>query len=72
MMNDDMRFYLKELRSTTCACEREKAPYRSFCARCFRALPGDLQRGLYRRMGDGYEEAYEAAFRWLQREGLIE
>ena len=64
--NSDRAFYVKELRSAECFCGKTKKPGRSFCYGCFKALPRDLQIDLYSRMGDGYEEAYDAAVRWLE------
>lgn len=65
----DRKFYLDMLRSDECLCERSKQPGRTFCYRCYKALPHDMQKDLYQRMGAGYEEAVEAACAWLQTEG---
>lgn len=54
-----------ELRSNECRCGRKKQPGRSFCYRCYYALPGEMRRALYRPIGKGYEAAYEAACRFL-------
>lgn len=58
-------FYFEELRSNECQCGEPKRPYHSFCFGCYRSLPQDFQRDLYRRIGHGYEEAYEAAIKHL-------
>ena len=61
----DVRFYLQELQSEECQCGRWKKPGYSFCFICYRRLPRDMQRALYRRVFDGYEEAYEEAVAFL-------
>lgn len=58
--------YLNELMSNECLCGRDKKPGKSFCYSCYKNLPADLQMDLYCRMGDGYEEAYDAAIKWLE------
>ena len=62
---NDRLFYIKELRSEECFCGRWKQSGYSFCYGCYRELPRDMQAALYRRMGEGYELAYEEAVRWL-------
>jgi len=64
----DRKFYLDMLVSDECLCGRSKQPRRTFCYRCFKALPYDMQKELYKRMGAGYEEAVESACAWLQTE----
>lgn len=62
----DAAWYLRELMSDECLCGvRDKYPKRSFCYRCYSALPRDLRDGLYRRIGGGYEEAFEEAHKYL-------
>lgn len=65
-------FYIRELDSEQCLCERPKWRGRSFCYNCYKSLPPDMQRALYRRIGEGYEEAYETAVKWLTEAGHIE
>jgi len=57
-----------ELAGRVCACGAEKGVGKSLCLGCYRSLPTDLQQGLYRRMGEGYEQAYEDASRYLREE----
>lgn len=52
---------VEELRGTSCVCGRAKASGNTFCGACYRRLPQDMRRALYRRLGRGYEEAYAAA-----------
>jgi hypothetical protein len=61
----DTKFYIKELMSDECQCGRLKQHRRSFCYKCYTSLPKHMQRDLYQRMGDGYEEAYDEAVHWL-------
>ncbi|MDY7035541.1 MAG: hypothetical protein SV375_05180 [Thermodesulfobacteriota bacterium] len=63
---NEWKWYVDELMSEQCLCERPKKRHHSFCYRCYRSLPGDLQRALYNRIGDGYEEAFEEAVKWLE------
>ena len=68
MKSEDRKFYIESLASDQCLCERPKKSGFSFCYRCYRTLPVDMQRALYRRMGDGYEEAVNEACQYLQTE----
>ena len=61
----DWKWYFDELMSDECLCGRSKKPSHSFCYRCFKTLPNDMQRDLYSRIGYGYEAAYESAFEYL-------
>lgn len=63
---EEWRWYVEELMSEECLCGRPKRRHYSFCYRCYSALPGDMQKALYRRIGDGYEEAFEEAVKYLQ------
>jgi hypothetical protein len=62
----DAQFLLKELKSDECACGNYKKEGNSFCYKCYSNLPNDMQKALYRRFGNGYEEAYEEAYGWLE------
>lgn len=67
----DIRFYVKELRSDECQCGGGKTRGKSLCYRCYSRLPVEMKKALYRRLGSGYEEAYEAAVRHLSlKEGM--
>jgi hypothetical protein len=57
----------RELIGTTCCCGQPKATKQTFCPKCYYSLPQAMQRALYRRMGEGYEEAY---FRARERLGF--
>ena len=62
----DTKWYLKEFKSNECACGRSKKPRFSFCYQCYIELPDDMQKALYRKFMNGYEEAYDDAFGWLK------
>jgi hypothetical protein len=72
ILMSDFKFYLQELNSEECACGAWKKKRLSFCYTCYRALSKDMQKDLYQRMGEGYEEAYDDAIRWLREEGRLE
>jgi hypothetical protein len=57
---------IKAMRAPKCVCGREKRFGICFCSGCWNALPGGLQRGLYRLIGVGFEQAYENARVWLR------
>jgi hypothetical protein len=65
----DQEFLIQELRSTQCRCRKRKKDGNTFCASCFYGLPKQLQNNLYRRIGEGYEEAREAAVAFLDGRG---
>jgi hypothetical protein len=52
---------VRELAGPVCRCGRPKSARRTFCSRCYYRLPPQLRSALYRRIGEGYEEAYAAA-----------
>jgi len=58
--------YLDALMSSRCSCGKKKTPKKSFCLACFLMLPQDLKNDLYSRLGDGYEQAYDAAEKYLE------
>lgn len=66
MIVSDIRFYVTELRSEECFCGRTKKSGMALCYSCFSSLPPDLKEDLYQRIRSGYEEAYEAAVKWLE------
>ncbi len=68
MDGDDFKFYLKELRSNECRCGRNKQPGKSFCFNCYKRLPWDMQRALYRYLHEGYPQAYDEAAAFLEDE----
>jgi hypothetical protein len=64
-MSKDWKFYTKELSGKECQCGRVKRSMMSLCYGCYKKLPGHMQRDLYRKLGNGYEEAYDDAVEFL-------
>lgn len=54
-----------DLASAACRCGRPKQRGFSLCRRCFWRLPRNLRRGLYAKVGEGYEAAYRDAGEYL-------
>ncbi len=61
----DRVFYVMELASEECACGRPQRERFSFCVRCYNALPTEMKKTLWQRVGQGYEQAYETCHKWL-------
>lgn len=60
--SDAQRALIASLRGTRCpACEKRKYMGKSFCFSCWNRLPSALRQPLYRKFGEGYEEAHAAA-----------
>lgn len=59
--------YFKELRGTRCRCGMFKGPGKSFCWLCWKRLPPEFRCALYKRIGEGYERAFDAAAAYLDR-----
>lgn len=57
---------LRELAGTVCRCGAKKKSRQTFCGRCYHSLPRSVALALYRRVGDGYEEAYAKALKHLK------
>lgn len=64
----DTKFYLDELKSEECQCGKSKRSKMTFCYLCYSKLPKHIQRDLYKRIGNGYEEAREEAATYLADE----
>lgn len=66
MTFEDTEFYIQALNSDECSnCNNNKQIGKAFCYNCFKKLPDELQRILYRRIGFGFESAFELASKWL-------
>lgn len=61
----DGLWYHSELMGNGCQCGNEKKPGFALCFGCYKRLPVEMQKGLYHRLGKGYEQAYEKAVKWL-------
>lgn len=61
------RVLVRELQGTLCViCDGRKRSKNTFCVDCYLTLPREMQRALYREIGKGYEEAYDAAVGFLR------
>ena len=63
---DARRALLRYLTSKTCHCGEQKRRGVSFCWACVDLLPASIICELYKKLGHGYEEAYERACRFLK------
>jgi len=60
---------LFELVAERCpVCGKHKRRDSSFCGPCYFSLPIEMRQALYRRFGEGYEQALAEAKEWLERE----
>lgn len=56
----------RSLQSDLCPmCGKWKRPAQTMCPADYRKLPGQLKKDLYNRIGEGYEEAVDAAMKSL-------
>jgi hypothetical protein len=62
----DRAFYVQQLASDECLCGRPKKRGYAFCYKCYRALPDEMRKALWKRLRAGFEDAYEEAVTWLQ------
>jgi|WetSurMetagenome_2_1015567.scaffolds.fasta_scaffold330457_3 hypothetical protein len=68
-MHFEVMTLCRSLRSERCpACGRKKKSRQTFCLECYRALPKDMKRALYNRIGQGYEQAFSDALIFLEVE----
>ena len=58
-------FFTETLASDECQCGRHKQPGRAVCFKCYARMPDEMRRTLYRRVGAGFEAAYEDAYKFL-------
>ena len=64
---NDNAFYIKSLKSNECpGCDGYKKERKSLCYKCYKSLPNDMQRALYKRFGSGYREALDDALKYLE------
>lgn len=61
------RELVSELQGRRCRCGKEKNRSQTFCRACYFLLPEPMRKALYRRLGQGYEEAYQAAVDYFNR-----
>lgn len=53
--------YLDILLSIRCQCGSRKNTGKSFCWPCFASLSKPMRQNLYKRIGEGYEQAFDEA-----------
>lgn len=70
MTENDKKLYA-ELMSEKCVCGNFKASKTSHCRLCYFSLPEQQRRALYRRIGNGYAEAYADSVVTLKEKGLV-
>lgn len=51
---------------TCAACKGAKRRHVAFCTLCYRQLPPALRKSLWKRFGQGFEEAYQASISWFR------
>lgn len=61
----EVRKMVRELQSNRCRCGNAKEDMNTFCGSCYRKLPKSMRNRLWKRIGEGYEEAYRAACAFL-------
>jgi len=59
--------WMEFMATECCICQGAKPPKNGFCRGCYHALPKPMQRALWQRFAEGYEEAHAAARDWLQK-----
>ena len=64
--------YVESLGSFTCPfCKGSKKDGHTFCNSCYWKLPKVHQVAIYRRLGDGYEEAVDDAIEYLRSRRIV-
>ena len=58
---------VSELKGVTCRCGSMKARSQTFCRKCYFRLPHIFRNALYRKVGEGYEEACDQAVEHLDK-----
>ena len=64
-MTDEQIDLVRWLASEECRCGKTKVARQTFCRWCYAILPREMQRALYARIGQGYEQAFAAAVDFL-------
>ena len=67
MMLLEGKSLLANFLGTLCwTCLGAKRSKQSHCSACYHRLPKPMQTALYKRFGEGYEEAFTASVEWLR------
>jgi hypothetical protein len=61
------RELIRELMGVKCRCGEPKQRGFTFCRICYLSLPQGFRNELQKKLGEGYEQAYETACRMLER-----
>ena len=61
------RELIRELMGLKCRCGKLKGRGMPLCGICYLSLSQGMRDDLYKRLGEGYEQAYESACRALDR-----
>lgn len=48
-------------------CQKSKGRWTAFCPRCYRSLPEPMRADLWKRFGEGFEEAFVKAMACLEK-----
>lgn len=48
-------------------CHKSKGRWTALCPRCYRSLPEPMRAGLWKRFGEGFEEAFVQATAYLEK-----
>lgn len=70
-VDKDPNYYEEVLESDECICGQDKNTGMPFCNKCYFTLPRYARPGLYKQVGRGFEESYEAAVQILTEEGRV-
>lgn len=61
----DRQWYIDQFKGEECQCGAEKRSRMAFCYGCYKALPARYKQALWSRFGEGFEQAYDDAVKWL-------
>jgi len=65
--NLKLKTILESLSGTECfSCGSRKGAKMSHCRPCYFALPPEMRKNLYNRVGSGYEEAFKESLIFLE------
>lgn len=64
-LEEKLIYYAEYLKGRSCQCGEQKITGRALCTFCDRKIPVWIKQGLYKDLGEGFEQAFEDACRWL-------
>lgn len=68
LTKDERTRILRELQTAKCFCGAKKAMSQTFCRPHYGSLPWHMRSALYKRFGEGYEEAYTNARGYFEKQ----